>query len=345
MGSSLYTPLYKESILIDMLAPLMDSELRFLRKKVEEALARYKRVRLVNRPSWFELREIRRSSSIASDSSFLGVLTRYAFVYVIRAFSAPFTGSSEDVIRYGRYLARFDAMELLSSLDDEDSSPYPYRDRRGVVHHIAKDLEVASVKAVSDSIRSPPDLVLFDGSLRSFFYNRFRGGDPFSESLRRSWVERVETLKKLSEVSRVVFVSKVHTRQVLSRFLRPEIDGEPVIVPDYALVDKIFEDRPRVPGFLEPIEISENETGIRYTLTYAILAKGAPAYQVTMPGSISTEEVSEILEMVRFHSASGYPEPLRQCHYHSKIGRREFLQLLGAYGVRLESGREVLGEL
>ncbi|MEM4971838.1 MAG: DNA double-strand break repair nuclease NurA [Sulfolobales archaeon] len=326
-----------------MLASIMDGELRTLRGRVEEALARYRRVRLGNKPRWFDLKGVRRSSSVASDSSFLGVLTRYAFIYGIRAFSAPFTGSSEDVIRYGRYLAKFDVLELLSSFDDEGSNPY--RDRRGVVHHIAKDLEVSSAKAVIDSMGSPPDLVLFDGSLRSFFYNRFRGGDEFSESLRRSWLERVEALERISRISRVVFISKVHTRQILSRFLKPEVDGKPVVVPDYALIDKILEGRSREPGFLEPIEVSEGSVGVRYTLTYAILARGAPAYQITMPGSLSAEEISEVLEMLRFHSAPGYPEPLRQCHYHSRIGRKEFLQLLGAYGVRLESGREVLGEL
>jgi NurA-like 5'-3' nuclease len=123
------------------------------------------------------------------------------------------------------------------------------------------------------------------------------------------------------------------------------VDGKPVVIPDYALIDKILEGRPREPGFLEPIEVDESSVGVRYTLTYAILARGAPAYQITMPGSLSAEDVSEVLEMLRFHSASGYPEPLRQCHYYSRIGRREFLQLLGVYGVRLESGREVLGEL
>jgi len=324
----------------DMLAHIMDSELRGLRRRVEEVLAKYRRVRLPEKPRWYSLEGVRRSSAVASDSSFLGVLTRYAFIYAIRAFSAPFTGSLDDIARMGRYLARFDALELISGLEGEVQ-----RDRKGVVHHIAKDLEVSSAKMVFESMERTPDLVLFDGSLRSFFYNKFRGGGGLSEELRRSWAERAETIKRLSEVSRVVFVSKVHTRQILSSFLKPEVDGVQVVVPDYALIDKILEGRPREPGFLEPLEVSGGGAGVRYALTYAILARGGPAYQITMPGSPSVGEVSEVLEMLRYHSSPGYPEPLRQCHYHSRISREEFLQLLGVYGVRLESGREVLGEL
>jgi len=179
----------------DMLAHIMDSELRGLRRRVEEVLARYRRVRLSVRPQWYSLERVRRSSAIASDSSFLGVLTRYAFIYAIRAFSAPFTGSAEDVVKRGRYLARFDALELISGYGGGQE---PQRDRKGVVHHMAKDLEVASARMVFESMESPPDLVLFDGSLRSFLYNKFRGGDELSEALKRSWAERVESIKRLS---------------------------------------------------------------------------------------------------------------------------------------------------
>lgn len=322
-----------------MLSVVIDRELMSLRERVERVLELYRRISIQNRLRWIELGDPRKSSAVASDSSFVGALSRYAFTYAVRAFSALFTGDADDVVRLSRSLVRFDIIEFLAESGEGISM------RKGVVHHVAKDLEVEVSRLVIDSMEKPPDLVLFDGSLRSFFYNRFRGDDELSINMRRSWEKRADTLRRIFSVSRAVFVSKSHTRQILYRYLKPEIDGKQIVVPDYALIEKILEGRPRTPGFLEPIRISREEGGFEHVLTYAVLARGSQAYQITIPGNPGVDEISEILGMLRYHSPAGYPEPLRQCHYHSRMKRSEFIQLLEAYGIRLESGREALGEI
>lgn len=325
-----------------MLSVLMHRELMSLRERVDRVLELYRRISIQNKPRWIELGNPRKSSAVASDSSFVGTLSRYAFTYAIRAFSALFTGNADDVVRLSRSLVRFDIIELLSGYGESGEGVSM---RKGVVHHVAKDLEVEVTRSVIDSMEKPPDLVLFDGSLRSFFYNKFRGGDEFSINMRRSWEKRVDTLKRIFSISRAIFISKSHTRQILYRYLKPEIDGKLIVVPDYALLEKILEGKPRTPGFLEPIRISREEAGFEHVLTYAVLARGSQAYQISIPGNPGVDEISEILAMLRYHSPTGYPEPLRQCHYHSRMKRREFIQLLEAYGIRLESGREALGEV
>jgi hypothetical protein len=328
-----------------MLSSIIDAELRGLRSKILEGMELYKRIEISNKPRWIEIRNIRRSTAVASDSSFTGILTRYAYIYGIRAFSSLFTGVAEDTIRFSKYLAKFDLIGPLVLYADNKVKEISPGIGRKAVTHIAKDLEVKAAKHVIESIKEPPDLILFDGSLRSFLYSRFRGSTAFSEDMRRGLEERVETLKNLQRSSKLVFISKTHSRHVLYKYLEPKLDGKPIVIPDYALIGKILESSGGRPGFIEPIKISNEVEGITYTLTYAILSRGAPAYQITIPGDLGVDQVAEILEMLRYHSIPGYPEPLRQCHLHSKIQRGEFIKLLNAYGALLETGREVLGEV
>lgn len=330
-----------------MLVGIVDKELSSLRSKILEMSRLYQRVEITNQLQWIGVGGVRKSSAVASDSSFTGILTRYAYIYGIRAFSAPFTGSSEDTIRFSRYVVKFDLIGPLSIDRGEGGEEASIGIGRKAVVHLAKDLEVRVARAVIDSLGEPPDLVLFDGSLRSFLRSRFRSrkDSELSNSMRRSWEERVETLKNLARSSRLVFISKTHSRQILYQYLKPTIDGKPVIVPDYALVGKILERSGGRPGFMEPIRIPSEVEGINYTLTYAALSRGSLAYQITIPGSLDIEEMIEILEMLRYHSTPGYPEPLRQCHFHSRIQRSDFIKLLDTYRVRLSTGREPLNEV
>lgn len=326
---------------------MIDKELSGLRIKILEMSRLYQRVEISSQPRWVEVGGVKKSSAVASDSSFTGILTRYAYIYGIRAFSAPFTGSSEDTIRLSRYIVKFDVIGPLSIEREEGGGEASIGIGRRAVVHIAKDLEVRAAKMVIDSLKDPPDLVLFDGSLRSFLRSWFRSreGSEISESMRRSWEERVEILKNLMRSSRLVFISKTHSRQILYKYLEPTIDGKPVIVPDYALVGKILERSGGAPGFMEPIRIPGEVEGINYTLTYAVLSRGSLAYQITIPGSIDVDEMIEIFEMLRYHSIPGYPEPLRQCHFHSRIQRSDFIKLLDTYRIRLSTGREPLSEV
>ncbi len=331
-----------------MLMGMINKELSGLRSKILEVLELYQRVKISNQLRWVGVSGVKKSSAVASDSSFTGTLTRYAYIYGIRAFSALFTGSSDDTIRFSRYIVKFDVINPLSIDREEGGGEASIGIGKRVVVHIAKDLEVRAAKMVIDSLKESPDLVLFDGSLRSFLGSWFRSRkvSRISESMRRSWEERVEILKNLMRSSRLVFISKTHSRQILHRYLEPTIDGKPVIVPDYALVGKILERSGGGPGFMEPIRIPGEVEGINYyTLTYAVLSKGSLAYQITTPGSLDIEEMVEIFEMLRYHSIPGYPEPLRQCHLHSRIRRSDFTKLLDTYRIRLSTGREPLGEV
>lgn len=328
-----------------MLLGMIDSELRNLRRRIVESAELYKKIEISNKPKWIEIRDARKSTAVASDSSFTGILTRYAYIYGIKAFSSLFTGVANDTIELSRYIVKFDLIDPLTLYADNRVGEISLGVGRRAVTHIAKDLEVKVAKDVIDSMKEPPDLILFDGSLRSFLYSRFKGGSPFSENMRRSWEERVGNLKSLLRSSRLVFISKTHSRQILYRYLEPKIYGKPVIAPDYVLIGKILEGSGNRPGFIEPIRIPGDAGGFIYTLTYAVLSRGAPVYQITIPGNLDEDQVREVLEMLRYHSIPGYPEPLRQCHFHSRIRKSDFIKLLDTYGVRLETGREVLGEV
>lgn len=319
-------------------------EVQGLAARVGEVVEKYRKIVFSREPGWVKIGGRRRSIVVASDASRVTKLYRYLLVYAVQALSAPFSDEPGLFRERHRYLAKADLVELVSE-DLRDLG----KAVRKIVSHVQLDLEVkAAYSVVKDleDLGARPDLILFDGPMTLFLVNRFKkGSDRVSQSLNESWERRRGMLTALMEDYPVAFVSKAHTvKQRLYRHFEPVLDGKPVPVPDYAIIDRILSMYGRVPGYLEPIEVSERDPDASWLETYAVFSPGGRAYRVILPRRVG-EEAGRIMEMIAYHSPSGYPEPLRQCHLGSKMGRRDFQKILWSHGVRLESGREDLGEM
>ncbi|MEM2080178.1 MAG: DNA double-strand break repair nuclease NurA, partial [Nitrososphaerota archaeon] len=241
------------------------------------------------------------------------------------------------------------------------------------VQFISKRLEVSALVRVSEGA----DVSLFDGSLFSFLWyskfpeiprslksfkdrpSRFRdiwrevvrgvksivatGATPLfiAKSIRRSYytdrVSSPELLEKLGD--RVNDLVLIELMKRIGRLPKKALLLEPVYI--YS-----FKEMPRPLNSLDQEDRSFLEPLMPITVTYVVFSPPAQAFQVTMPGKWSPEELVEVLSELYPYSHTGYPDPLKLAHNLSKISGRELRYLLLKLGFSsIPTGRELLGEV
>ena len=101
-------------------------------------------------------------------------------------------------------------------------------------------------------------------------------------------------------------------------------------------------------GFSIPFENTQY-TQHKVTEIYARLKEYIPLIKVEISGSpigkINGSEIEAILDMLSFHSISGYPYCLKLAHENCKISNEDMERLAGFYGLKNEVGsRDLLNE-
>ncbi|MEM1610951.1 MAG: DNA double-strand break repair nuclease NurA [Sulfolobales archaeon] len=351
-----------------MATPELLHSVERIRAKISETLKRYGLLYFSREISWYSSTDSIKGLAIGVDSSYTSKVFKYIYLYIIRGVAVP-RGDDELYRRCIRSDSYGDAHFIATpvpeggSLKSEGSVPMPAKELKKILSHRARDLEVRvgweAFKCSEESFGEKP-LILLDGSARGFLPYRFKGSaednSGLVSSLRDSWEKRLETLKRLSLDRKIAFIAKTTYRTYLSAKVRPYIkrsEGDArieVLVPDVVLLDLlltrkgIFKDGVRTPGFTEPLLYENNDPKVYITIFYAAFERGGGLYQVSLLGDYTgdVDFVREVFARIRYHSAGGYPEPLRQAHHYAKISYSDFNKLLHAYGVYLETGREVL---
>jgi hypothetical protein len=235
--------------------------------------------------------------------------------------------------------------------------------REALVSSAAKTLEVSLLHRLAGG--GGADVLLFDGSYESFlgpilvFRGELRKAGPrLAERVRRLWEDRLGMLGELHGRARLAFVSKSSGKLNLVerggvKVSRGDMEYR---VPDFVVVRRILSGvRPPKPGFLwceNPYmelggwecEHVERAAGLpcTYTLTYALLHPAGKAYQLTVPGRLSREEVAELVGQIKRVSPDGYPYPLSAPHHSSKLRKTDLRSLVALIAPELETGREQL---
>jgi hypothetical protein len=235
--------------------------------------------------------------------------------------------------------------------------------REALASSAAKTLEVSLLYRLAGG--GGADLLLLDGSYESFlgpilvFRGELRKASPrLAERMHRLWEDRLRMLGELHSRARLAFVSKSSGKLNLV-----ERGGVKVVVgdrehqvPDFIVVRRILSGaRPLKPGFLwceNPYvelggwecELVERAAGLpcTYTLTYVLLHPAGKAYQLTVPGRLSREEVGELVKQLKHVSPDGYPYPLSAPHHSSKLRKSDLKSLVTLIAPELETGREQL---
>lgn len=240
------------------------------------------------------------------------------------------------------------------------------------IQFISKRLEVSALTKVSEGA----DISLFDGSIFSFlWYSKFPEIPSSLKSFKNRpsrfrdiWREVVIGVRSIATSGVIpLFIAKsVRRSYYVDRLSSPDLlqklgdrANDLVLIelmrrigwlPKKALVLEpvhisSFKDMPRPLNSLDLEDRSLLEPLIPITVTYVIFNPSAHAFQVTIPGKWSLEELAEVLSRLYPYSHSGYPDPLRVAHNLSKISNRELRYLLLKLGVSsIPTGRELLGE-
>jgi hypothetical protein len=235
--------------------------------------------------------------------------------------------------------------------------------REALASSAAKTLEVSLLHRLASG--GGVDLLLFDGSYESFlgpilvFKGELRRASPkLAERIHGLWEDRLRMLGELYGRARLAFVSKSSGKLNLVERggVRVTLGGREYRVPDFIVVRRILSGvRPLKPGFLwyeNPyVELGgwecehvERVAGLpcTYTLTYVLLHPAGKAYQLTVPGRLSREEVAELVRQLVHVSPDGYPYPLSATHHSSKLHRSDLRSLVALIAPELETGREQL---
>lgn len=349
-------------------ADLLDS-IENLRRRVLENFKRYGDLRFQDGIEWYRVDSEKSSPVIGVDSSHYSKTYKYIYLYIIRGVSVP--RSTDQDLRYciksysysDAYFIALPADEnSISSLVSEElrKTPPPVKELKKILSHRARDLEVKvgyeAYECSLEKLSNSEPLILMDGSARSFLPLRFKSGshDIFSE-LKRSWKQRLEIIRRISERGSIVFISKTQSRTYYSDRLKPYLkeDGRRVgvLVPDVILIDSyltmknVFRNGIRVPGFSEPILYRNRDPPQDITIFYAVFQSGGGMYQVSLLGKHDNEldHIRSLYERIKFWSISGYPEPLREAHHMSMLRHSDITKLLNMSCLFIiESGREAL---
>lgn len=244
---------------------------------------------------------------------------------------------------------------------------------RRAVEFISRRLEVSALAEVSEGA----DVALFDGSLFTFlWYSKFpkipRGLKSFKgvpSKFRDIWREVARHIESIvASGASPLFISKsVRRSYYVDRLLAPDslekLGGK---VNDLMLIELMrktgrlprgalmlepvhissFEEMPRPLDSLDPDDRPYLEPLMPITATYVVFSPTAQAYQITVPGKWSPEDLAGVLSDLYPYSHAGYPEPLRVVHHLIKISSPELRYLLLKLGLAyMPTGREPLGEV
>jgi hypothetical protein len=235
--------------------------------------------------------------------------------------------------------------------------------REALVSSAAKTLEVSLSHRLAGG--GGVDVLLFDGSYESFlgpilvFRGELRKASPrLAERVHRLWEDRLGMLGELHGRARLAFVSKSSGKlNLVERGGVKVLHGDMEYrVPDFIVVRRVLSNvKPPKPGFLwceNPYmelrgwecEHVERAAGLpcTYTLTYVMLHPAGKAYQLTVPGRLSREEVAELVGQIKRVSPDGYPYPLSAPHHSSKLRKTDLKSLVALIAPELETGREQL---
>ncbi|MCC6025093.1 MAG: DNA double-strand break repair nuclease NurA [Desulfurococcaceae archaeon] len=234
----------------------------------------------------------------------------------------------------------------------------------------SRELELS----VASSLSSSDELVLHDGSLFSFLWYgklpeiprefKFASGKK-PRKLRDMWRSVATRLVEAAQRSQLLFLAKTIRRNYYVEKLLPDNTVQIGALNDIVVLELLRRrgSLPRAPFFIEPLYIEKPSDLPRplksldpedmefikpvlpVTVTYVAFGPTTPLYQLTAPGKLSTEDLSEVLNSILAFSATGYPDPLKIAHSMSKISIQEFKALAVKLGLtRIPTGRELLGE-
>jgi hypothetical protein len=235
--------------------------------------------------------------------------------------------------------------------------------REALISSTAKTLEVSLLHRLAGG--GGADLLLLDGSYESFlgpilvFKGELRKASPrLAERIHRLWEDRLRTLDELHSRARLAFISKSSGKLNLVERggVKVVLGDREYRVPDFIVVRRILSSaKPPRPGFLwceNPYmelrgwecEFVERVAGLPclYTLTYILLHPAGKAYQLTVPGRLTREEVAELVGQIKHVSPDGYPYPLSAPHHSSKLHKNDLKSLVALIAPELETGREQL---
>jgi hypothetical protein len=96
-------------------------------------------------------------------------------------------------------------------------------------------------------------------------------------------------------------------------------------------------------GFSMPIEVQSRDP--RVFETYARLLEHTPIVRIEIIGAAGEQEVKRMLDMLRYHSVTGYPYCLKLAHDNCKISNEDIDRLASIFSLQHEQGaRDALNE-
>jgi hypothetical protein len=300
---------------------------------------------------------------IASDSSRVYRELRAAVLFAVQALAVKHIPSGEQVF--------IDAEAGYCSIPVGGGKTPVEEVVRRVAQFTSRELELSTAV----SLMREGDLALFDGSIFSFLWygklpeipGEFKFAvRPRPHTLRDLWRSVASKLLEAKRRTQLLFIAKTIRRNYyVNKLLSTQSDIVSSALNDLVVLDLLRKrgSLPKSPHFIEPIYIEKSEDLPRplksldpedmeyvkpllpVTVTYVVFSYNSPPYQLTIPGKLSPEELSEVLGILLPHSITGYPDPLRVAHNMCKLTIQEFKAILAKLGLtRLLTGRELLGE-
>jgi NurA domain len=161
------------------------------------------------------------------------------------------------------------------------------------------------------------DFVLVDGSILARFYDRKRGKQS----------SYYDYARELAKQQRTLFVSK-------TSYSNTTLDGP---FGDMFYYNRVSTD----PGYSEPW-VDERT---RVSVCYVRLTEYSPSIRLEVPGEIKSEEIENLMGVLRSGSVDGYPYVLRLAHERGKISHDQMEKLANLLELNTQiGGRQVLGE-
>jgi NurA-like 5'-3' nuclease len=190
----------------------------------------------------------------------------------------------------------------------------------------SKALSMESKVTETATKKKNVDIISVDGSLAS----RFIKNKP---------EEITQILGILKEKNNVIFVSK--NSDTKTKFASMGAKAADIFY---------FNHIGNSAGFSTPLEISQtNQEHGKIIEMYARLQECTPITKIEISdmtiSQINHAEIKKILDMLSFHTVSGYPYCLKLAHRNCKVSKRDINRLAGFYGLRNEpESRDALKE-
>jgi len=175
------------------------------------------------------------------------------------------------------------------------------------------------------------DIILVDGSIASRFVNG--KADEVAKFVNDIIANKKQREKEGRKHLFVVFISKNSDTMKQFKFLKS-------LAADMYYYNHIGGDKV---GFSIPYEDSRFSGGSKFGYNivevYARLREFAPIIKIELIGSIreySESNIKNIMDMLRYHSVSGYPYCLKLAHNNCKISNEDLDRLSTIYGLNNE---------